>query len=253
MERAVRLLRDDPPPNRKLMHGAQHSAPASARRKMPQGVKYSRQAVPKGTVAGIISAGGFHRPINQKRSAHNGVTIDKAPIAAILTMVSIVAHRKIFSRRDCHLVACNIFTKLRPPLTDNVNRNHLTLEWRERIVEGVISYPRIVHCIGLLQRFAIDIDLLIDQLYVISRQTNHTLHKVLMILVWIFKNDDIPSLQRTVREHLLIPCAAPSKNELVHQQVVANQERSFHRSGRNLERLYDKAGPKQGQNYSYEQ
>ena len=71
--------------------------------------------------------------------------------------------------------------------------------------------------------------LLVHQFQVISRQPNHAFHKVWMVLVGIFENDDVPALQRPVRQKLVVPLPPPSEDELVHQQVIAHQKRPFHR------------------------
>src|SRR5256885_78890 len=87
----------------------------------------------------------------------------------------------------------------------------------------------------------------------ITGQTDDTLHEVLMILKGILENDDVTALERTIRQHLFKPGASAAKDELVDQEMVANQERGLHGGGRNLESLDNKAGAEERKNHGYQQ
>ena len=65
-----------------------------------------------------------------------------------------------------------------------------------------------MHDVRLIQQLAIDIHLLVDELYMISGQTDDTFHIMRVIQVRIFENDDVTALQRTVRQELFIPGAS---------------------------------------------
>src|SRR5260370_14785445 len=62
--------------------------------------------------------------------------------------------------------------------------------------------------------------------------------------------DKLAALQFTVGQNFLVPGARSAENELIYQQVVANEQSAFHGSRGDLEGLNDKAGTKQGQNRS---
>src|SRR6202043_2965506 len=90
-----------------LVHGVQHPAPTRSRRKMQERVKDSAQPLPKGTWV-VVGGARFDRPIDQERPAHDGVAIDESPVAAVGTLVAIVTHGKVFSRRNDNLVALDV-------------------------------------------------------------------------------------------------------------------------------------------------
>ena len=79
-----------------------------------------------------------------------------------------------------------------------------------------------MHHVGLIQKLAIDVHLLVDELYMISRQTDDALHVMGMIQVWIFENDDVAALQRTIRQELFVPGAVAAEDKFVDQQMVAD-------------------------------
>ena len=62
-----------------------------------------------------------------------------------------------------------------------------------------------------------------------------------------------PRCKFAIRQKFVVPPAAPAKNEFVHKQMIAHQQRAFHGLGRNLERLHDKTGSKQRQNHGHQQ
>src|SRR5258707_252151 len=55
------------------------------------------------------------------------------------------------------------------------------------------------------------------------------------------------------RQHFFVPGPGAPENKLVHQQVVTDQQRAFHRRRRNLESLYDETSAAQGQNHRHQQ
>src|SRR6516164_10187838 len=87
----------------------------------------------------------------------------------------------------------------------------------------------------------------------VTRKSDDPLHKVLMIGVGIFENDDIATSQRAVWQKLLIPGPRSSENELIYQQMVADQQGPLHRRGRDLKGLHDKAGSEEGKNHRYQE
>src|SRR5580693_6120510 len=93
---------------RRLMHRAEHAAPARSRRQMRRCLKNPRQTRPESACAVVVAAGEVHRPIDQKWAAHNGVAIDETPVAAVLAAIAIVAHRKKLVGRHNNLVTLNM-------------------------------------------------------------------------------------------------------------------------------------------------
>ena len=91
------------------MNGVKHSMPASACGKMHKGIEDARQPLPESAVASVIGAGGIDGPIDEKGMAHDGVTVDKTPVTAVLAMIAIISHGEIFTGRDDHFISLNIF------------------------------------------------------------------------------------------------------------------------------------------------
>ena len=68
----------------------------------------------------------------------------------------------------------------------------------------------------------------------------------------ITKNDNIPALHPPVR-HDRIPEPAAAESQLVHQQVIANQQRVLHGLRGYLERLDDERNDKDRDHHSRQQ
>ena len=90
------------------MDGVKHSMPAGARGKMHKGIEDAQQPLPESAVASVIGAGGVDGPIDKKGMAHDGVAIDKSPVAAVLAMIAIISHGEIFAGRNDHFISLNI-------------------------------------------------------------------------------------------------------------------------------------------------
>src|SRR6266403_4085546 len=97
-----------------LMNSMEHPAPACAGGQVRQGVKHAAQALSKSRLP-VISRSRVHRPINQKRTAHDGVAVNKTPVAAVKAVVAVVAHCKISSGWNDKLVALNIPSNVSSP------------------------------------------------------------------------------------------------------------------------------------------
>src|SRR5579862_2907395 len=87
--------------------------------------EYASEATPERAVARIIGARRVHRPINQKWPAHNRVTVHKSPVAAVLTVIAVIAHRKIFARRNNQLISLYVLLNVGPPFVDHIDGIHL--------------------------------------------------------------------------------------------------------------------------------
>src|SRR5260370_17600224 len=87
----------------------------------------------------------------------------------------------------------------------------------------------------------------------VYRETDDPFHEMLVVGIGILENNNVAALQLTIGQNLFVPSARSAKNELIYQQVVADQKGAFHRSRWDLESLNDKASAKQGQNHRHEQ
>src|SRR5260370_9740766 len=87
----------------------------------------------------------------------------------------------------------------------------------------------------------------------VSRETDDPFHEMLVVGIGILENNNVAALQLKIGQNLFVPSARSAKNELIYQQVVADQKGAFHRSRWDLESLNDKASAKQGQNHRHEQ
>src|SRR5437868_5380508 len=102
------------PKRARLMNSMQHPAPACAGGQVRQSVKHSTQALSESRLP-VISRSRVHRPINQKRAAHDGIAVNKTPVAAVKAVVTVVAHCKISSGRNDKFVALNIPSNVSSP------------------------------------------------------------------------------------------------------------------------------------------
>jgi hypothetical protein len=78
--------------------------------------------------------------------------------------------------------------------------------------------------VGLVDRRAVHVDLLLAQLDLVARQTDHALHEVAFRIFRKLEHHDVTALDRR-------------EAHLVDDEMVAHQEIGLHRPGRNLERL----------------
>src|SRR6266478_5286491 len=83
----------------------------------------------------------------------------------------------------------------------------------------------------------------------IAGKANDAFHKMLMIRVRKFENDDVTALQLAIRKKFLVPGAGAAENKLIYQKMVADQQSLLHRWRRDLEGLHDKGSSKQGENH----
>ena len=212
-------------------------------------VRYQRT----GCLARQLLRRGAIRPVNEERFTDDVVPGNKSPIPAVETVIAIVPHRKIPPGRYNQFVALDVPLNLPRPFRYHRRAVQGIADRREGIVQGVITRGGIVHHVRLIQQFPVDVDVLVDQLQMVAWQTDDPLHKVLMIGIGIFENNDVAAFQGPVRQKFLVPRARSAENELVYQQMVADQKRAFHGRGRNLECLHHKTGAKQRQNHGNQQ
>src|SRR2546422_777860 len=95
---------------------------------------------PEGAFRIVVAALRFYRPINQERPPHDGITVNKSPVTAVLAVIAIVAHRKILPWRDNKLVPLHVLADLGLPFRDRVGGHHLSACGGERVVERVSKH-----------------------------------------------------------------------------------------------------------------
>ncbi|EKD40868.1 MAG: hypothetical protein ACD_74C00144G0002 [uncultured bacterium] len=104
-----------------------------------------------------------------------------------------------------------------------------------------------MHGLGIAKRLAIDIDQLVDALHRIPWNSDHPLDKILVRILGKFEDDHLPALRFTDRQPdatgqgVLDPIS-----ELVHQDMVADQQGGNHGTRGNLKGLHHKGADKQG-------
>jgi len=143
-----------------LMHPVEHAIPASAAGKMEQRIceaaKHTRESA-----VGIVFGRSGHRPINYEWAAHDRVAIDETPVTAVPTTVAIISHYEITIRRDYKTAAVDIVKKTRSPLRPQATVEKIAAGGRKVVAEGIRAQG-IVDDVRLVERLAIDIDVLID-------------------------------------------------------------------------------------------
>ncbi len=107
--------------------------------------------------------------------------------------------------------------------------------------------------IRLVQGLAVDVDLPVENSDMVPRQANYALHKMLTRLRLVirggkFEDHHITPAQVSRGQQAREESRLGGKNELVDQQVVANQKRVFHRPGGDFKGLEDEGRSENGQN-----
>ncbi len=97
------------------------------------------------------------------------------------------------------------------------------------------------------QLHAVAIDLLVDDLDVIAGNAHHALHEGLADVHRIAEHDDIAVAGSLIGQDVLAEAALRCEGKLVHQQMIADQQRVFHGAGGNHEGLNQEGGAEQQQ------
>src|ERR1700739_2443047 len=106
------------------MNSMEHPTPTRASGQVRQRVKYAAQSLLKSRLP-VVSGSRVHRPINQERTAHDCVAINKAPVTAIEAVIAIVAHCKISPGRNDEFVATDVRSNVVRPFWFN----RRTIKW----------------------------------------------------------------------------------------------------------------------------
>ena len=111
----------------------------------------------------------------------------------------------------------------------------------------------------LLDRLPVDVNVPVGHADVVPGNSDDPLHEVLarllclVVAVGILEDQNVVAVNRAVGKHVPKPSGLVGKRNLVHQQVVADEERVLHRAGWNLKRLEHEGGPKNRQDDSHDQ
>src|SRR6202158_5047224 len=183
-----------------------------------------------------------YRPVNDQRLADNIFPRHESPIAAVLAVIAVIAQNEIMPLRNNQLAVFHQFPHLQPPFA--FQAEGWDVGSGKIIAEHIIGRFQKSH-VGLIQRLAVDPDLLVHHPQVVPRYPDHAFDKVLLRIHGIVKHDDVAALDLLIG-HEAITQAMPAVNKLVHQQVIADQQRVLHGLGWNLERLHNKSDHEYG-------
>src|SRR6185437_13785196 len=89
---------------------------------------------------------------------------------------------------------------------------------------------------SIINDFAVHENLAPEQMDSIPWHSNHALHKMLLRMHRITKNDYVSAMNFRVRHHP-VPDASRPVMDFIYQQVITDKQRVFHRFRRNLKGL----------------
>ena len=94
--------------------------------------------------------------------------------------------------------------------------------------------------VRFVERLAVDVDLLGSELERLAGEPDDALDEVAVRLVRVLEDDDVATPDVAHGQQLACNRAGRrAEDELVHQQVIADEQVVLHRAGRDLERLDD--------------
>ena len=108
------------------------------------------------------------------------------------------------------------------PLRPQVAAGEIIVRRREIVAERIFLRG-IVHDVGLVEQRSVDEDMLIDDAHAVAGKADDTLHVVRVIVERKLEDDNVASPDRTIRKEFLIPGARTAEDELVDQQMVADE------------------------------
>src|SRR4051794_17533149 len=98
----------------------------------------------------VVRTAGLHRPIDEKWATHDGVAIDKSPVAAVGTLIAIVTHGEIFPGRDDDLVAPDMVLDVAGPFGNHLRGIQLVANRRKGVIQRIVGRGWIVHDVWLI-------------------------------------------------------------------------------------------------------
>ncbi len=181
-------------------------------------------------------------PIDDQRFADDILTRHKAPVTAVERRVAIIPHGEIAARRHHNLAALDVVLEhgLSPFVLGKIRL-------AGEIVAIGIDVFRLMDLVWLLQLVAVEEHVLVLETDMVARDSHHALHEGLLDVDGIAEYDDVPAFHVLVGENILADRPSRRVGQLVDQQVVADQQRIFHRSGGDDEGLNQSRGSEQQQ------
>ena len=173
----------------------------------------------------------LYGPVNNERLADDVFARDETPVAAIQRIVAIVAHGEVGFGRQHHFTVHNV---IRQHVAAGIQQRQVRLAIGKIIAER-IGIRSLVNHVRLGKFFPVAVYLLVDDLDVIAGNAHYALYEGLADVHRIAEHDDIAVARVLIRQDVLADAARPSVSQLVHQQMIANQQRVLHGAGRNHE------------------
>ena len=104
--------------------------------------------------------------------------------------------------------------------------------------------------VGLVHQVAVEHQLLVHQAYMIARDADGALDVIHGDVERIAEHDDVAAPRFPVRQQFA-PWAGRRVYQLIHQNVIADQQRAHHGCARNYERLHQRGGAEEQQDDGY--
>ena len=190
-----------------------------------------------------------HRPIDQQGAPNDIFPRHEAPIAAVEALIAIVAQHEIVALRNNQFAVLDQFSHLQPPPPLQPRDGIVSAG---KLVPKYVMRQRAVTNVRFRQRSAVHVHSPVDQAYAISRHSHHALHEVFAGMNRIVENDDISAVDRAVGQDMIQKSTAAIA-QLIHQQIIPDQQGVLHGLGGNLKSLDDKRDNKHRDDHSGQQ
>jgi len=105
-----------------------------------------------------------------------------------------------------------------------------------------INVVRLVVLIRLLQGLAVKVHLLVHDPQAVAGNPDNALDEGLLDVDRVTEDNDVAALDRFIGQQILAHRAGGGVTQLVHQEVIADQQRVLHRAGGDDERLHQRGG-----------
>src|SRR5450755_286901 len=186
--------------------------------------------------------GGVVGPVDDQGFADDIFARDESPVAAIEGGIAVIAHGKIAARRHDDFAVRDVMLQHVLSLIEKVH-----VEFAGEIVAVRLYIFGLMVDVGLFEFLAVQVDLLVYELDVVARNTHAALHESLANIDRITEHDDVAALDVFVRQKVLGDRAGRGVGQLVHQEVIADEQRILHGACGNHESLDQRGGAEEEQ------
>ena len=184
---------------------------------------------------------GLEGPVNDERRALDVSARHQAPVAAVVGVVAIVAHGENETRRHyqftVHDVVFEHFRGSRP-------QRHIGRRGGE-IVAVEIGVGGGVEGVGLVDGLAVEDEPLVHEVDVVAGHADGALDVILLDIERVAEHDDVAAPHVAIRQQVAGNRPRRRVDQLVHQQVIADQQRPHHGGARYDEGLHQRGGGEQ--------